>query len=100
MHTLLFAGQTLLVLGAAGGVGLAAVQLGKVMGARVVAVARGAPKMRALRAAGADEVIDLSTIKTEQLRDHVRQAASQGELGEREGGGRGGGYKEEGCISN
>ena len=45
-------GQTLLVLGAAGGVGLAAVQLGRVMGARVIAVARGAAKMKALREVG------------------------------------------------
>ena len=39
-----FAGGALLVLGAAGGVGLTAVELGKLMGARVIAVARGADK--------------------------------------------------------
>ena len=50
---LLCAGQTILVLGAAGGVGLAAVQLAKCMGARVVAVARGPSKMQALREVGA-----------------------------------------------
>ena len=42
-------GQTALVLGAGGGVGLAAVQLARCMGARVVAVARGRAKMEALR---------------------------------------------------
>jgi NAD(P)-dependent dehydrogenase (short-subunit alcohol dehydrogenase family) len=47
--TLLPVGQTILVLGAAGGVGLAAVQLSKRFGARVIAVARGHSKMAALR---------------------------------------------------
>ena len=54
-------GETLLVLGAAGGVGLTAVELGKRMGARVVASARGADKLAIARAAGADEVIDSET---------------------------------------
>lgn len=44
-------GQTILVLGAAGGVGLAAVQLARTMGARVIAVARGQDKMAALKQA-------------------------------------------------
>ena len=48
-------GETLLVLGAAGGVGLAAVQIGKAMGARVVAAASSADKLDAARAAGADD---------------------------------------------
>lgn len=48
------AGQTLLVLGAAGGVGLAAVQIGKAMGARVVAAASSEDKLAAAREAGAD----------------------------------------------
>ena len=52
------AGETLLVLGAAGGVGLTAVEIGARMGARVVAVARGADKLAVARAAGAAEVID------------------------------------------
>lgn len=52
------AGETLLVLGAAGGVGLAAVEIGKLMGARVVACARGAAKLDVARSAGADHVID------------------------------------------
>lgn len=51
-------GETLLVLGAAGGVGLTAVEIGKRMGARVIACARGAEKLQIARAAGADEVID------------------------------------------
>jgi NADPH2:quinone reductase len=52
------AGETLLVLGAAGGVGLTAVELGKLMGARVIAVARGADKCAIASQAGADHVID------------------------------------------
>ena len=53
----LSAGQTLLVLGAAGGVGLAAVELGKAFGARVVAAVSSEAKAEAARAAGADEVL-------------------------------------------
>jgi len=51
-------GETLLVLGAAGGVGLTAVEIGKQMGARVVAVARGADKLAVAQQAGADVLID------------------------------------------
>lgn len=51
------AGDTLLVLGAAGGVGLAAVELGKVLGARVVGAVSSEEKAVAVRAAGADEVV-------------------------------------------
>ncbi|SFR34334.1 NADPH2:quinone reductase [Yoonia tamlensis] len=51
-------GETLLVLGAAGGVGLTAVEIGKAMGATVIAVARGADKLQAARDAGADHLID------------------------------------------
>lgn len=54
----LCAGETLLVLGAAGGVGLAALEIGKLMGARVIACARGAAKMDVARTAGADHCID------------------------------------------
>jgi len=50
-------GETLLVLGAAGGVGLAAVELGKAFGARVVAAVSSQEKAEATRAAGADEVL-------------------------------------------
>lgn len=54
-------GETLLVTGAAGGVGLTAVEIGKAMGARVVAVARGADKLTVAQAAGADHLIDSET---------------------------------------
>lgn len=50
--------ETVLVHGAAGGVGLAAVVLAKALGARVIAMASGADKLAAVRAAGADEVLD------------------------------------------
>lgn len=53
-------GETLLVLGAAGGVGLTAVEIGKHMGARVIACARGADKLEVCRQAGADHLIDSS----------------------------------------
>ncbi|CAK8567750.1 unnamed protein product [Lathyrus sativus] len=52
-------GQVLLVLGAAGGVGLAAVQIGKACGAIVIAVARGAEKVQLLKSLGVDHVVDL-----------------------------------------
>lgn len=60
-------GETLLVLGAAGGVGLTAVEIGKIMGATVIACARGADKLEAARAAGADHLLDARTadIRTE-----------------------------------
>ncbi len=51
------AGQTLLVLGAAGGVGTAAVEIGKALGARVVAAASSDVKAMAARAAGADTTV-------------------------------------------
>ena len=54
-------GETLVVLGAAGGVGLTAVEIGKKMGAKVVAVARGADKLAVAEAAGADYLIDAET---------------------------------------
>ena len=50
-------GQSLLVLGAAGGVGLAAIELGRAFGARVVAAVSSDEKAAAARAAGADETI-------------------------------------------
>ncbi|KAB1217559.1 hypothetical protein CJ030_MR3G002706 [Morella rubra] len=56
----LSSGQVLLVLGAAGGVGLAAVQIGKVCGAIVIAVARGTEKVQFLKSLGVDHVVDLS----------------------------------------
>lgn len=54
----LHAGETLLVTGASGGVGLTAVEIGKLMGARVIAVARGEEKLEVARRAGADLLID------------------------------------------
>jgi len=51
-------GETLLVLGASGGVGLTAVEIGKRMGARVIASARGAARLSVAQAAGADVLID------------------------------------------
>ncbi len=54
------AGETLLVLGAAGGVGLAAVELGKVVGARVIAAASTDEKLAVAREHGADELINYS----------------------------------------
>ena len=62
------AGETLLVHGAAGGVGLTAVQIGKVMGATVIATARGADKLKIAQANGADHIIDYST---EDVRERV-----------------------------
>jgi len=62
-------GETLLVLGAAGGVGLTAVEIGKALGARVIAAAGGADKLAVARAHGADELIDYTT---ESIRDRVR----------------------------
>ncbi|MEI4231662.1 NADPH:quinone oxidoreductase family protein [Roseovarius sp. D22-M7] len=59
-------GETLLVLGAAGGVGLTAVEIGKLMGARVIACARGPDKLDVVRRAGADHLIDA---RSEDIRD-------------------------------
>jgi len=53
----LHAGETLLILGAAGGVGLAAIELGKARGARVIAAVSSEEKAAAAREAGADETI-------------------------------------------
>ena len=54
------AGETLAVLGASGGAGLAAVEIGKLMGARVVAVASSAEKLAVCKAHGADDLLDYS----------------------------------------
>jgi len=51
-------GETILVLGAAGGVGIATVQLAKAMGARVIAAASSAEKLEFCKANGADEVVN------------------------------------------
>ncbi len=62
-------GETLLVLGAAGGVGLAAVELGKAMGARVIAAASSPAKLAVCRDHGADELIDYAA---EDLRERIK----------------------------
>jgi len=63
-------GETLLVLGASGGVGLAAVEIGKAMGARVIAAASNAEKLAVAKAAGADELIDYSQAS---LKDEIKR---------------------------
>ncbi|MET0808345.1 MAG: NADPH:quinone oxidoreductase family protein, partial [Pseudoxanthomonas sp.] len=62
-------GETWLVLGAGGGVGLAAVEIGKLLGMRVIAAASSTAKLAAARAAGADETIDYSS---EDLRERIK----------------------------
>jgi NADPH2:quinone reductase len=62
-------GETLLVLGAAGGVGIAAVQLGKLMGARVIAAASSPEKLETCKREGADLVIDYSK---EDVKERVK----------------------------
>jgi len=63
-------GETLLVLGAAGGVGLAAVEIGKVMGARVIAAASTDEKLEVCKQHGADELINYTT---QDLRERVKE---------------------------
>jgi NADPH:quinone reductase len=64
------AGETLLVLGAAGGVGLSAVEIGKIMGARVIAAASSEAKLALCRAHGADALINYAT---SDLRERVKE---------------------------
>jgi len=64
------AGETLLVLGAAGGVGLAAIEIGKAISARVIACASSAEKLAVCREHGADAVIDYSR---EDLRERIKE---------------------------
>ena len=68
------AGETMLVLGAAGGVGLAAIEIGKALGARVIAAASSEEKLAVCRAHGADATINYST---EDLREAIK-AATEG----------------------
>jgi NADPH:quinone reductase len=65
----LAAGETLLVLGAAGGVGLAAVEIGKALGARVIACASSEDKLAVCREHGADATINYAD---EDLRERVK----------------------------
>ena len=66
----LTAGETLLVHGAAGGVGLTAVEIGKRLGARVIATAGGAEKLAVAAAAGADHVLDS---RSDGLREAIKE---------------------------
>jgi len=70
----LMAGEILLVLGAAGGVGLAAVELGKVMGATVIAAASTDEKLAICREKGADFTINYST---EDLKARVKEITDE-----------------------
>jgi NADPH2:quinone reductase len=63
------AGETLLVLGAAGGVGIAAIEIGKALGARVIACASSADKLEVCRQHGADELINYSS---EDMRERIK----------------------------
>ena len=65
--------ETLLVLGAAGGVGIAAVELGALLGARVIAAASSAEKLAFCREHGATDVIDYAS---EDLKDRVKALTS------------------------
>jgi NADPH2:quinone reductase len=67
------AGETLLVLGAAGGVGIAAVELGALLGAKVIAAASSADKLAFCREHGAQQVINYAT---EELKERVKALTS------------------------
>ena len=67
------AGETLLVLGAAGGVGLAAIEIGKILGARVIACASTDDKLAVCRAHGADDTINYVT---DDLRERIKALTS------------------------
>ena len=64
------AGETLLVLGAGGNVGLSGVEIGKIMGARVIAAASSEEKLDLCRERGADETINYAT---ENLKDRAKE---------------------------
>lgn len=63
-------GESLVVLGAAGGTGQAAVELGKILGARVIAAASNREKLEFCRAIGADEVINSGS---EDVKERIRE---------------------------
>ena len=67
------AGETMLVLGAAGGVGLAAIEIGKALGARVIAAASTAEKLAICKEHGADVLINYTT---EDLREAIKAATN------------------------
>ncbi|MCF8179345.1 MAG: NADPH:quinone oxidoreductase family protein [Sulfuritalea sp.] len=64
------AGETLVVLGAAGGVGISAIEIGKAMGARVIAAASTDDKLELCKKVGADETVNYST---ENLKDRINE---------------------------
>lgn len=68
------AGETLVVLGASGGTGLAAIELGKVLGARVIACASSDEKLTFARAHGADETVNYAA---ENLRDALKRLGGE-----------------------
>jgi NADPH2:quinone reductase len=68
-------GETLLVLGAAGGVGLAAVELGKVMGAKVIAAAGSDEKLELTKKFGAESTINYSK---EKIRERMKELTENG----------------------
>jgi NADPH2:quinone reductase len=68
-------GETVLVLGAAGGVGSAAIEVAKALGARVIAAASSGEKLAACRRLGADDVVDYAT---ESLKDRAKALSGGG----------------------
>ena len=76
-------GERLVVTGAAGGVGLTAVEIGAMMGAEVVAVARGAEKLEIAKRAGASHVIDA---ESEDIRGQIKALGGADVVYERVGG--------------
>jgi NADPH2:quinone reductase len=70
----LAAGETLLVLGAAGGVGIAAIEIGKIMGATVIAAASSEGKLQAAAGRGADHLIDYSQ---DDLRARIKEITGE-----------------------
>ncbi|CAH9090656.1 unnamed protein product [Cuscuta epithymum] len=72
-------GQVLMVLGAAGGVGVSAVQIGKVYGATVIAVARGNEKVQFLKSLGVDHVVDVSKDNViENVKEYLKSRKLRG----------------------
>src|SRR5271170_6539953 len=67
-------GETLVVLGASGGVGLAAIEIGKIMGARVIACASSDEKLAFARSHGADETVNYAS---EDLRDALKRLGGE-----------------------
>lgn len=67
-------GETLLVLGAGGGIGIAAVELGKIMGATVIAAASSDEKLAAAKSRGADHLINYNT---EDMRARIKEITGE-----------------------